>query len=55
VTTALQERGIPKLRTEIEGFDLIAEGGVPKGRSTLLSGTSASPRASARRISPACS
>jgi circadian clock protein KaiC len=36
------ERGIEKLRTEIEGFDLIAEGGLPKGRATLLSGTSGS-------------
>jgi circadian clock protein KaiC len=42
VTTATVERGIAKLRTEIEGFDLIAEGGLPKGRSTLVSGTSGS-------------
>lgn len=34
--------GIEKLRTEIEGFDLIADGGLPKGRTTLLSGTSGS-------------
>lgn len=41
-STVQQERGIAKLRTEIEGFDLIAEGGLPKGRSTLVSGTSGS-------------
>ncbi len=33
---------IPKLPTEIEGFDLIANGGLPAGRATLLSGTSGS-------------
>ena len=33
---------IPKLPTAIEGFDLIADGGLPRGRSTLLSGTSGS-------------
>ncbi len=33
---------LPKLRTEIEGFDLIANGGLPAGRATLLSGTSGS-------------
>src|SRR5579859_1610511 len=42
VMPAKAERGVPKLRTEIEGFDLIAIGGLPKGRSTLLSGTSGS-------------
>lgn len=31
-----------KLPTEIPGFDLIAYGGLPKGRSTLLTGTSGS-------------
>ena len=36
------EREIAKLRTAIEGFDLIASGGLPEGRSTLLSGTSGS-------------
>jgi circadian clock protein KaiC len=40
--TTQHDRGIPKLRTEIEGFDLIAEGGLPRGRATLLSGTSGS-------------
>ena len=34
--------GIPKIRTEIEGFDLISDGGLPRGRTTLLSGTSGS-------------
>jgi RecA/RadA recombinase len=33
---------IEKLRTEIEGFDLISNGGLPKGRATLLSGTAGS-------------
>ncbi len=36
------EPAIPKLRTEIEGFDLIACGGLPLGRSTLVSGTAGS-------------
>ena len=34
--------GIPKIPTYIEGFDLIAQGGLPAGRSTLLTGTSGS-------------
>jgi len=34
--------GLRKLHTAIEGFDLIAAGGLPAGRSTLLSGTSGS-------------
>jgi circadian clock protein KaiC len=34
--------GITKIKTESEGFDLIAKGGLPKGRSTLVSGTSGS-------------
>ncbi|HEX8202677.1 MAG TPA: circadian clock protein KaiC, partial [Isosphaeraceae bacterium] len=33
---------IEKLRTEIEGFDLIAKGGLPRGRATLLTGTAGS-------------
>lgn len=37
-----QGSGLPKLATRIEGFDLIADGGLPRGRSTLLSGTSGS-------------
>jgi circadian clock protein KaiC len=36
------EGSIPKLRTQIEGFDLIADGGLPLGRATLVSGTSGS-------------
>jgi circadian clock protein KaiC len=42
VSLAAHEGEIPKIRTEIEGFDLIAIGGLPEGRSTLLSGTSGS-------------
>lgn len=34
--------GVEKLRTGIEGFDLIAYGGLPKGRTTLVSGTAGS-------------
>ncbi len=34
--------GLRKLATRIEGFDLIANGGLPRGRATLLSGTSGS-------------
>ncbi len=33
---------IPKLRSEIDGFDLISNGGLPEGRTTLVSGTSGS-------------
>ena len=33
---------VPKIRTEIDGFDLIANGGLPRGRVTLVSGTSGS-------------
>jgi len=36
----LNERGIQKLRTMIEGLDDITHGGLPIGRSTLVSGTS---------------
>ena len=32
--------GITKIRTLIEGFDDISHGGLPQGRSTLVSGTS---------------
>jgi len=32
--------GITKIRTLIEGFDDISHGGLPQGRSTLISGTS---------------
>jgi circadian clock protein KaiC len=33
---------VEKLATEIPGFDLIAGGGLPKGRSTLMAGTAGS-------------
>ena len=33
---------IKKLETGIQGFDLIAKGGLPKGRTTLVSGTAGS-------------
>lgn len=33
---------VPKVRTEIDGFDLIANGGLPRHRVTLVSGTSGS-------------
>ena len=33
---------VEKLATNIPGFDLISRGGIPKGRSTLVSGTSGS-------------
>jgi circadian clock protein KaiC len=41
-SAARHEAELPKIRTAIEGFDLIANGGLPEGRSTLLSGTSGS-------------
>lgn len=31
---------VPKIRTNIEGFDDISHGGLPRGRTTLVSGTS---------------
>ena len=34
--------GFKKVSTGIEGFDAIAHGGIPQGRTTLLSGTSGS-------------
>lgn len=36
--------GVPKLAARIEGYDLIANGGLPRGRATLMSGTSGSAR-----------
>ncbi|OWK44523.1 Circadian clock protein KaiC [Fimbriiglobus ruber] len=33
---------LAKLKTEIEGFDLVSYGGLPEGRTTLLSGTAGS-------------
>jgi circadian clock protein KaiC len=35
-------QGIEKLQTYIPGLDLIADGGLPKGRTTLVAGTSGS-------------
>ena len=35
-------RGIEKIRTEIPGFDFVGEGGLPKGRTTLIAGTAGS-------------
>lgn len=42
MTINIKESSIKKLKTEISGFDLIANGGLPKGRSTLISGTAGS-------------
>ncbi len=36
----INDRGIHKIRTLIEGFDDISHGGLPVGRTTLVSGTS---------------
>lgn len=36
------ENPVPKILTGIEGFDAISRGGLPKGRSTLVTGTSGS-------------
>ena len=36
----LSSKGVQKIRTMIEGFDDISHGGLPVGRSTLVSGTS---------------
>ena len=33
-------KGVQKLRTMIEGFDDLSQGGLPMGRTTLVSGTS---------------
>lgn len=37
-----ESRGIRKIQTGIAGFDLIAMGGLPQGRTTLLAGTAGS-------------
>lgn len=42
MTMATHLHEVPKLRTHIPGFDLICEGGLPKGRTTLVSGTAGS-------------
>jgi circadian clock protein KaiC len=36
----LNPLGVQKIRTMIEGFDDISHGGLPVGRTTILSGTS---------------
>lgn len=36
----LRAKGVKKIRTMIEGFDEISHGGIPIGRTTLISGTS---------------
>ncbi|MGP1382440.1 MAG: circadian clock protein KaiC [Thainema sp.] len=36
----LEAKGVQKIRTMIEGFDDISHGGLPTGRTTLVSGTS---------------
>src|SRR5256885_12094847 len=35
-------RAVEKLRTEISSLDIIAKGGLPKNRTTLISGTAGS-------------
>ena len=40
--STLNEAVIQKLETGMQGFDLIAKGGLPKGRTTLVSGTAGS-------------
>ena len=37
-----QEKKITKLKTDIPGFDHISQGGLPKGRTTLVSGSAGS-------------
>ena len=36
----VSNKGVRKIRTTIEGFDEITHGGLPIGRTTLVSGTS---------------
>src|SRR5687768_9841811 len=38
----LERRAIAKLPTGIQGLDLIADGGLPRGRTTLVAGTAGS-------------
>ncbi len=33
---------VPKIPTEVEGLDLVTNGGIPKGRATLVAGSSGS-------------
>src|SRR5687768_3089225 len=37
-----ENRGIEKIPTDIPGFDFVGEGGIPKGRTTLIAGTAGS-------------
>jgi circadian clock protein KaiC len=39
-TNGLVRKEVQKIRTMIEGFDDISHGGLPRGRTTLVSGTS---------------
>ncbi|MFW6358323.1 MAG: circadian clock protein KaiC [Chroococcales cyanobacterium] len=39
-TSQVKRKGVQKMRTLIEGFDEISHGGLPIGRTTLVSGTS---------------
>lgn len=41
-STSVIDDGIEKLETGIPGFDFLSEGGVPKGRTTLIVGTAGS-------------
>ncbi|MEM7066473.1 MAG: circadian clock protein KaiC [Cyanobacteria bacterium P01_B01_bin.77] len=41
-STPVIDEGIEKLETGIPGFDFLSEGGVPKGRTTLIVGTAGS-------------
>lgn len=40
--TKTQDMNVEKMATDIPGFDLISYGGLPRGRATLVSGTSGS-------------
>jgi circadian clock protein KaiC len=42
MTTPISQNPIEKLKTGIHGFDLVADGGLPKGRTPLVSGTAGS-------------
>jgi len=39
---SVKKKGVEKIKTDITGFDEIAHGGIPRGRTTLVSGTSGS-------------
>ena len=42
MTDGSQVRGVERLEVGIPGFDLVAGGGIPAGRSTLVTGTAGS-------------